>query len=98
MSHGMRIVVAQTSFLGDVVLSTPVFAALKRHLPQAQVTAWVRPEAAALLAGHPHVDAVLVDDKRGADLGVRGVARLCMRLRRERFDVAVALHKSLRTA
>jgi heptosyltransferase-2 len=94
----MRIVVAQTSFLGDVVLSTPVFAALKRRWPEGHLTAWVRPEAAAVLAGHPHVDAVLVDDKRGADRGLRGLMRLRARLRAERFDLAVALHKSLRTA
>ncbi|MBI1817182.1 MAG: lipopolysaccharide heptosyltransferase II [Deltaproteobacteria bacterium] len=94
----MRIVVAQTSFLGDVVLSTPVFAALKRRWPESHLTAWLRPEAAAVLAGHPHVDAVLVDDKRGADRGLRGLMRLRARLRAERFDLAVALHKSLRTA
>ncbi len=94
----MRIVVAQTSFLGDVVLSTPVFAALKRHRPDCHVTAWVRPEAAAVLDGHPDVDAVLVDDKRGADRGPRGLLRLRRQLVAGRFDVALALHKSLRTA
>jgi len=94
----MRIVVAQTSFLGDVILSTPVFAAVKRHQPGCHLTAWVRPEAAAALHGHPHVDAVLVDDKRGADAGVPGMWRLRRRLREGRFDVALALHKSLRTA
>ena len=93
----MRILVAQTSFLGDVILSTPVFAAVKRHQPDCHVTAWVRPEAAAVLDGHPHVDAVLVDDKRGADAGIRGLLRLRARLREGHFDVALALHKSLRT-
>jgi heptosyltransferase-2 len=94
----MRIVVAQTSFLGDVVLSTPVFAALKHRWPHCHVTAWVRPEGAAVLAEHPHVDAILTDDKRGADAGLGGLVRVYQRLHAGRFDVAVAVHKSLRTA
>jgi heptosyltransferase-2 len=93
----MRILVAQTSFLGDVVLSTPVFAALRRQRPQAHLTAMVRPESAGVLAQHPNVDAVLVDDKRGSDGGLRSW-RVVRRLRQERFDVVVALHRSLRTA
>ena len=98
MARAMRFVVAQTSFLGDVVLSTPVFAALKRRWPDCHLTAWVRPEGAAVLAGHPHVDAILLDDKRGADNGLRGFRRVYGRVRNGQFDVAVALHKSLRTA
>jgi lipopolysaccharide heptosyltransferase II len=94
----MRVVVAQTAFLGDVVLSTPVFAAVKRCFPESHLTAWVRPEGASVLAGHPHVDAIVIDDKRGADRGVPGFVRVCRALRAGEFDVALALHKSLRTA
>lgn len=93
----MRILIAQTSFLGDVVLSTPLFAALRRCRPQAHITVLVRPETAGVLAGHPHIDAVLIDDKRGTDRGL-GSLRVLSMLRRGRFDVALALHKSLRTA
>lgn len=93
----MRILVAQTSFLGDVVLSTPLFAALRQEFPEAHLTALVRPETAAVLEAHPHVDAVLIDDKRGHDRGLRSF-RLVRRLRQQRFDVVLALHKSLRTA
>ncbi|MFN8627249.1 MAG: lipopolysaccharide heptosyltransferase II [Candidatus Binatia bacterium] len=93
----MRYLIAQTSFLGDVVLSTPVFAALRRHDPGAHITVMVRPEVAGILDGHPHVDAVLTDDKRGRDGGL-GSWRAVRKLRAGRFDVALALHKSLRTA
>ncbi len=93
----MRVLIAQTSFLGDVVLSTPVFAALRRHNPAAHITVMVRPEVAEILAGHPHVDAVLTDDKRGRDRGF-GSWRVVRRLRAGHFDVALALHKSFRTA
>src|SRR5579884_3071188 len=96
--RGRRLLVPQTSFLGDVVLTTPLLRALRARLRPAHLTVLVRPEAAALLAGHPDVDRVLVDDKRGRDRGVGGLVRMALRLRRERFDLAVSPHRSLRTA
>src|SRR5438309_1223991 len=95
---GPALLVAQTSFLGDVVLTTPLLAELRTSLRPGRLAVLVRPEAAPLLAGHPAVDDVLIDDKRGRDRGLRGLARVARRLRRERFDLAVSPHRSLRTA
>jgi heptosyltransferase-2 len=95
---GRRLLVPQTSFLGDVVLATPLLSALRARLRPAHLAVLVRPEAAALLENHPDVDRVLVDDKRGRDRGVRGLLRTAARLRRERFDLVVSPHRSLRTA
>jgi heptosyltransferase-2 len=93
----MRFLVAQTSFLGDVVLSTPVFTVLRHHFPDAHITALVRPETAEILDGHPSVDAIITDDKRGGERGL-GSWRVVRKLQREQFDAALALHKSFRTA
>jgi heptosyltransferase-2 len=95
---GRRLLVPQTSFLGDVVLTTPLLRALRVRLRPAHLAVLVRPEAAPLLAGHPDVDRVLVDDKRGHDRGVAGLVRTAARLRHERFDLAISPHRSLRTA
>ncbi len=92
------LLVVQTSFLGDVVLTTPLLAGLRRRLAPRRLAVLVRPEAVPLVDGHPDVDDVLVDDKRGADAGLGGLLRTTGRLRREHFDVAVAPHRSLRTA
>lgn len=70
--------VVQTSFLGDVVLTTPLLAALARRGP---VDVVVRPDAAALLRGHPDVRQLIVYDKRGADRGVRGLLRVAGAIR-----------------
>lgn len=70
--------VVQTSFLGDVILTTPLLRALAARGP---VDVVVRPDAAKILAGHPDVRRVVVYDKRGADAGVGGLWRLARRLR-----------------
>src|SRR5438552_3050117 len=79
---GPALLVAQTSFLGDVVLTTPLLAELRTSLRPRRLAVLVRPEAAPLLAGHPAVDDVLIDDKRGRDHGLRGGCRGARRRRR----------------
>jgi len=96
--RGPALLVPQTSFLGDVVLTTPLLSALRKRLRPRRLTVMVRPEARALVAGHPAVDQVMIDDKRGADRGLTGLIKMAARVRREEFDVAVCPHRSLRTA
>jgi heptosyltransferase-2 len=88
--------VIQTAFLGDVVLTTPLLAALAaRHGPVDVVTT---PAAAPLLETHPAVRRVVPYDKRGRDRGWAGLRGLARRLRSERYERAYLPHRSLRTA
>ncbi len=93
-----RILVAQTGYLGDVVLTTGLLAALRSRFPGAEIAAMVTPAASGLLAGHPAVDRVLIDDKRGRNRSLVGLVRTAVSLRREQFSIALAAHKSPRTA
>ncbi|MBI2795407.1 MAG: glycosyltransferase family 9 protein [Gemmatimonadetes bacterium] len=68
----MSAVVIQTSFLGDVVLTTPLIAELAARGPVDVVTT---PAGAALLANHPSLRRLVIYDKRGAARGVRGLYR-----------------------
>lgn len=99
MSHvSPRLLVAQTGFLGDVVLTTPLLTTLHQHLSPSSLTVLTTPQAKPLLDCHPVVNQVLVDAKHTEGQGVLGLWRMAQRLRRERFTLAVAPHKSFRTA
>jgi len=88
--------VIQTAFLGDVVLTTPLLAALAaRHGPVDLVTT---PAAAPLVETHPAVRRVVPYDKRGQGRGWAGLRNLGHRLRAERYERAYLPHRSLRTA
>src|SRR6188508_3013582 len=90
----MKSLVIQTSFLGDMVLTT----ALLSHLSKAgEVDVVGTPAAALLLANHPAVRRVIVYDKRGADGGIRGFVRLAARIRGERYDRAFLAQGSARS-
>jgi heptosyltransferase-2 len=62
--------VVQTSFLGDMVLTTPLLEKLATRGP---VDVVATPANAALLQNHPAVRDVIVYDKRGAHRGWRGL-------------------------
>ena len=92
----MRVVIIQTAFIGDVILST----ALIESLYQAGHTVGyvVKPEAAPLLEKDERIAALFVYDKRGKESGLAGLYAMSKRLRAEQYDAAVIPHRSLRSA
>jgi heptosyltransferase-2 len=91
-----RALIVDPAFLGDVVFDGPLVAALKRR--GAQIGLVVRPPAEQLAARIRGVDRVHVFDKRGRDAGLSGLSRVAAELRRERYDVALIPHGSVRSA
>ena len=92
-----RILVIRLDRIGDVLLSTPVFHALRRAYPDARITAMVRPPCQELLEGHPALSDVLVYDKDGRHRSVWATLLFAQRLVRERFGLALVLHPSRRS-
>jgi heptosyltransferase-2 len=90
-----RSLVLQTSFLGDVVLTTPLLAELARRGP---VDIVVTPQASPILAGHPSVREVITYDKRGAQRGLGGAWALGRSLRTRNYDAVYCAQGSWRTA
>jgi heptosyltransferase-2 len=86
--------VIQTSFLGDMVLTTPLIAELARRGP---VDVVAIPASAPLLANNPDVRDVIIYDKRGTDGGVGGFWRM-VRALRKRAPVAYMGQGSMRSA
>ncbi|MEP6778865.1 MAG: glycosyltransferase family 9 protein [Gemmatimonadaceae bacterium] len=74
----MSSLVIQTSFLGDMVLTTPL---LERLAERGAVDVVATPANAVLLANHPAVRDVIVFDKRGAARGFRGLKRISNEIR-----------------
>lgn len=87
--------VVQTSFLGDMVLTTPLLEELARRGP---VDVVATPANSTLLANHPAVRTVYVYDKRASDSGVAGMMRLAAKLRRASYSAAYLAQGSVRSA
>jgi heptosyltransferase-2 len=93
---GLRILVIQTAFIGDVVLTTPMLRALRSCHPDAEITVLVKPEAAPFLTGHPDIDRVLIFDK-GREHRYTGMLRMIQTIRSMKFHVLLSPHQSHRT-
>ena len=91
----MASLVIQTSFIGDMVLTTPLLARLARRGP---VDVLATPVAGAILAQNPAVREILVFDKHRRDRGVAGFARLAGKLRRKGYASAYLAQGSVRSA
>jgi heptosyltransferase-2 len=88
------VLVIQTSFLGDMVLTTPLLAHLAQSDP---VDVVCTPAAAALLANHPAVREVIRYDKRGADRGTGAFIELASILRARHYRAAYLAQGSARS-
>ena len=93
-----NVLVLQTSFLGDTVLTVPLIAELKRRFPVKKLTVLCQPASRELLLDHPAIDEIIIDDKNHSDRGVRGLRAKAAVLRAKNFTVALTPHKSLRSA
>ncbi len=92
----MNILIIRLSSIGDIIHTLPVVPALKKRFPDSTVTWVVEEPGAALLAGYPGVDRVIVAKKR-AVLGAVSAGRmlsaatllkeLVHELRREFYDI-----------
>ena len=90
----MPALLVQTSFLGDMVLTTPLIAWLAGSGPLDVVAT---PRAAGLLENNPGVREVILYDKRGVDRGIAGFTRLASRLRGKGYDAAYLAQGSVRS-
>lgn len=88
-----RFLVIRLSSLGDVILTTPFFRALRRRFPEAEIHFLTKTAYAELIETHPAVDLVLSFDPTER----RALAQMGKRLRENRYDIIFDLHQNLRS-
>jgi ADP-heptose:LPS heptosyltransferase len=82
-SNPRRILLIQLRQIGDVLLTTPLVAAVRRRWPSAYLAFAVEPKAAPILEGNPDIDALILRDPAAGDLP------FYRRLKRQGFDLVV---------
>jgi heptosyltransferase-3 len=87
-----RALVIKLGHIGDVLVSTPVFTALKEAYPGLSTTALVEQGTQAMVQNSPYVDQVLTLERPESALSASLAGlKLLARLRRGRFDLAIDL-------
>ena len=91
MKVNTKILVVRPDRIGDVVLSTPVFEALKMNILDSEITALVAEHVKPVVEHNPFLSGVLTYSPQEKHRGFKGFFRFVSELRKGRYDFVVVL-------
>src|SRR5205085_7859263 len=94
-----KILVVQPNWVGDAVMATPMLRALRELYPEAEISYLLRRYVKPVYTGMPWADRLITyrTGKTKAKAG-KGLFDLAARLRSAKFDLAILLPNSFKTA
>lgn len=93
-----NILVINLMQIGDLMLTTPVFGALRKAYPGARITLLADMRWQDLVIANPHLDECLFMDKRGKDKSFGAFMHFIGRVRRQKYDLVINLHRNERSS
>ncbi|MFH1784225.1 MAG: lipopolysaccharide heptosyltransferase II [bacterium] len=93
-----RILIIQTAFLGDVVLTIPLIVSVKKKFPESFLAVMAIPSTKDVLEAHPAIDELIVFDKKGSEKGLFAFIKLIKKIKSKDFDIAILPHRSFKSA
>ncbi|MDD5496285.1 MAG: lipopolysaccharide heptosyltransferase II [Candidatus Omnitrophica bacterium] len=92
-----KILLIRLDKMGDIILSTPAIKAMRNAYPNSHIAFMAQPYVHDILKGNPYLDEVILYDKKERERGFFRNLRFVLKLRKKKFDLAVAFHPSNRT-
>ncbi len=89
----MKILVYQTAFLGDLILTTPLIESIKRIYPDSFLTVVSKPFGKEVFKNNPFLNKLITFDKNKDS-----TFSLIKNLRSEKYDIAISPHRSHRSS
>jgi heptosyltransferase-2 len=93
-----NILVRSTNWIGDVVMTLPAIAAVRKTLPEATISVLAKPWVAELYHICPDVNDVILFKSPGAHDGLAGKFRLAAELKKKKFDAVILLQNAIEAA
>ncbi len=97
MNVNIKILIIQTAFLGDVILTIPLVQNVKQLIPNAEIDFMCIPQTEAVLKNNPAVRELIVYNKRGKKK-VSGFFKILSKIKKNKYDIIICPHRSLRSA
>lgn len=98
MNHPRKILIVGPSWVGDMVMAQTLFKLLKQEEPAALIDVLAPEWSGPLLAVMPEVNRALVSPFRHGELQLRKRYRFAKQLREQRYDQAIVLTNSFKSA
>ncbi len=90
-----KILIIRVDGVGDLLNSTPAISLLRENYPSAEITVLARPLNAPVLIANPDVDRVIIFARDGEHRGIKARLQFYRELRRERFQLVVAMQTAM---
>ncbi|MGF6907557.1 glycosyltransferase family 9 protein [Fusobacterium sp. PH5-44] len=94
----MKILIIHTAFIGDIILSTPLISKLRDKYPESNITYLTIPSGKSILNNNLKLNRIISYDKKGKDKGFINLWKLIKKLRKEKYDLVLSLHRYLRSS
>ncbi|MBU2446079.1 MAG: glycosyltransferase family 9 protein [Bacteroidetes bacterium] len=91
-----KILILQTAFLGDVLLTLPMIHHLRKIFQNAEIDIVVRPEAKKIGEISLDLNNVIVFDKRNKN--IKNTIELIKTIRSKKYDLLISPHRSFRSS
>jgi len=94
----MKILVVTVNWLGDCVMTLPVFKALKEKFPEARVGVMAVPRVKDLFLNNPYIDEVITFDEKTVHRQLTAKLNFIRELRAAKYDTVYLIHRSFTRA
>ncbi|NUN10116.1 MAG: glycosyltransferase family 9 protein [Ignavibacteriaceae bacterium] len=98
LKTGDKLLLIQTAFIGDCILTLPLIAALKEKLPGVIIDIVTTPNSQEIFESYDAVNRVYSFDKKGKDRPISAVIAFAGMLKKENYKLVISAHRSARTS
>jgi len=93
-----KILIIQTAFIGDAVLTLPMIQKLKEFFPDAVIDVLAIPLTSEIFTASPYIDNVIVMDKKGKHKSFLSLMKLSKEICNQNYSKIFSPHRSFRSA
>jgi heptosyltransferase II len=98
MSDVKKILIRCPNWLGDIVMSLPIFETLKKAFPDAEVHALVKSPFHEIFRNDSRIDRVIPFQKKSTLFQKLNVFKLTKEIKKENYDLCICLTRSISSA
>jgi len=92
----MKLLVLQTAFIGDLIMTTPIFKAIKQEFPDSEIHALTIPSASIILKHNPYISKIIeFDKKNGFIRKIFSIFKIIKQIKHQKYDLAISVQSSI---
>lgn len=98
MDEEKKILIIQTAFPGDAILTLPFIQELKKQNPNFSIDVLCIPLTAEIFLASPYIDSVIPIDKKGKQKSFLSFIKFIKKLKVKNYEILYSPHRSLRSS